>query len=228
MLHHKQERAGQCWYAKGKGCTFCKRVAWALMFQATIERAPADPCAGGGGEQGKRRDQCHPDIARGHALPPQKPEHHQPSPPCEQEVEPSRRCLKRAFGCGPVIAQMQCGVGNQPRGDLGAQMHAVRLRLCLGQRVPQPDQVEVKVAIDRCRQQGGREEEVARGDFDIHQRQFRGAVHAVKVDMFDAHQGDGDKDQRGQQGEPRAARIAGERVDMLDLGVWFGHGHLVT
>ena len=53
----------------------------------------------------------------------------------------------------------------------------------------------MEISVDGCRQNRGGDKEVSGGDLDIHQWQLCGAVDAIEIDMFDAHQDDAHKDQ---------------------------------
>ena len=121
--------------------------------------------------------------------------------------------------------QIERRVGNQPGRDAVTKGHVADPGVGLPQRVPEPDQVEVEIAVDGGGQDRSGIEEERGGDLDIDKRQLRGAVHAVEVDMFDPHERDADEYQGSKERKPCGAGIARQRVDPLQhlIGELVGH-----
>ncbi len=94
--------------------------------------------------------------------------------PGEQAVQHHCTAFQRARGRCVVAAhpaaQVQGGVGHKPGRDGVAQPNAFQPGRGRAERVPEADQVAVKIAQTGGDQDRGGDEEIARGHLDIHQR----------------------------------------------------------
>lgn len=80
----------------------------------------------------------------------------------------------------------------------------------------------MKISVDRSDQDRRRDKEIACRHAHIDQRQLRGTVDTVEVDVLHAHQGHAHKDQRREQRKPGGACVAGQGIDALEM-VLVGH-----